>query len=288
VRSFAAESATVTLVTVFNYPGTKISTKPHGIDNYGNVVGLEQPQGSVASGFERLSDGTFINLQDPSGSNTQAYGINDLGEIDGVYTKTTTSVTTGFTLVNGTYTDFLEAPQQCPVGTPCASLVDGLNNQGDVVGAWFPPHKAAETPFVVLNGVFASITGAPIAYGGIATAVSNDGTHVAGMYEDGVTFHGFIYTVASRTIKTIDYPGATATELYGVNNQATITGHYTDAAGAVHGFARMEGQWVGYDYPGATLTTLERVNDDNLASGAYEMGTSQAHGLIVQIAVSSD
>jgi hypothetical protein len=99
--------------------------------------------------------------------------------------------------------------------------------------------------------------------------------------------HGFSYAVAGAAIKTINFPGANQTFIFGVNNHGTITGRYTDTGGVQHGIARIFGQWASYDFPGASnFTTLEYVNDNNVATGFYVDKVGLTHGFTVQIALS--
>ncbi len=53
-----------------------------------------------------------------------------------------------------------------------------------------------------------------------------------------VSVHGFVL-LRGTTFITIDVPGATSTEASGINPRGQIVGNYTDAAGTLHGFVAM-------------------------------------------------
>jgi len=60
-----------------------VGTFAFGINNNGQVVGTYN-DASGSHGFI-YSDGTYTTLDDPAGTDTQALGINDLGEIVVIY-----------------------------------------------------------------------------------------------------------------------------------------------------------------------------------------------------------
>ena len=62
---------------------------------------------------------------------------------------------------------------------------------------------------------------------------------VVGQYVSEVT-HGFLLSGGQR--KTVDFPGATGTEIYAINPQGDVGGVYT-LAGARHGFLFKRGRF---------------------------------------------
>jgi uncharacterized membrane protein len=279
----AAGTATITLLSEFDYPSTGANTQPHGINNAGVIVGTVVFSDSTQAGFERSKTGKFVELTDPDGNglDTQAVGINDASEIDGFYENAVSAAIIGFTLTKGVYSDF-----SGPDGAT-ADLI-GINNADDLVGGWFPPDEAPEQAFAVLDGTFTPITNSLIANISAAESINNKSTVVVGDYLDASFLeHGFSYSVASGAIAAINYPGATQTVIFGNNNGGTLTGSYFDASGVQHGIARMGKSWATYDYPGATATTLEHVNDHNVATGSYTDTSGVQHGLTFQVSVSS-
>lgn len=84
---------------------------------------------------------------------------------------------------------------------------------------------------------------------------------IGGVYLDaaGVT-HGFVWSPGGR-IETIDYPGATATRVHGINDRGQMIGMYTDSAGADHGWVKRNDSFENADLPGGILTVPLSIND---------------------------
>jgi uncharacterized membrane protein len=279
----AASTATITLLSEFDYPSTGASTEPHGINNNGVIVGTVVFTDGTQAGFDLTKAGKFLEAVDPSGNglDTQAVGINDASEIDGFYENAVSSAIIGFTLTKRVYSDF-----SGPDGAT-ADLI-GINNADDLVGGWFPPNEAPEQAFAVLDGTFTPITNSLLANLSAAQSINNKSTVVVGDYFDASFLeHGFSYTVASGAITPINFPGGTQTVIFGNNSPGTLTGRYIDSSGVSHGLARIAGHWATYDYPGATATSLEHVNDHNVATGNYTDTSGVTHGLTFQISISS-
>jgi hypothetical protein len=57
----------------------------------------------------------------------------------------------------------------------------------------------------------------------------------------------------SYSFTTIDFPGASLTLAYGINDADQIVGQYVDESGG-HGFLYNNGSFVTIDYPGASST----------------------------------
>jgi len=92
-----------------------------------------------------------------------------------------------------------------------------------------------------------------------------------GIYEqaDG-SYHGF--TLQNGVFATVDYPGATETDLLGINNSSQMTGYYTDDGGVTyHGFVLSGGVFTPFDVPygGATRTLAHAINNNNQIVGSY-------------------
>jgi hypothetical protein len=81
---------------------------------------------------------------------------------------------------------------------------------------------------------------------------------------------------------TIDAPGASDTEAYGINNPGIVTGFYV-IQGRGHGFVWRNGSLTTVDHPGALDTLLGDVNDPGLVIGNYGPFETQ-HATIYNIA----
>jgi probable HAF family extracellular repeat protein len=84
--------------------------------------------------------------------------------------------------------------------------------------------------------------------------------------------------VSQFRFRTIDFPEATATQAFGINERGDVVGDYTDAAGNVHGFLWSNGNFSSIDYPGAALTSARGINDAGEIVGAFSTAGDLDHG----------
>ena len=82
------------------------------------------------------------------------------------------------------------------------------------------------------------------------------------------------------TFTTIDVPGATATEAFGINAAGDIVGFFTNASGA-HGFLLSRGVFTTIDVPGATATEAGGINAAGDIVGAFA-DASGIHGFLAE------
>ena len=87
----------------------------------------------------------------------------------------------------------------------------------------------------------------------------------------------------AQTYTTVDFPGATLTELIGgPNPQGTSVGGYTlTAGGALHGFTLRNGVFTPFDPPGSTFTTVNFINPRGDIVGAYVDAGGVSHGFVL-------
>jgi hypothetical protein len=100
------------------------------INNNGAVAGFYVTSGGTTDAFARRASGKFITLAYPGATMTQAFGLNDHGEVVGAYTlgSGSSATTHGFTWQAGHFTT-VDDPHG--VGT---TFINGVNNAGDLVG----------------------------------------------------------------------------------------------------------------------------------------------------------
>ena len=101
------------------------------INNHGDVTGFYTNSKGVTVAFLRLASGKFSQIAYPGAAMTQAFGINDNGEVVGAYTVGTgnKAKSHGFTWQAGHGFTTVDDPHG--VGT---TLLNGVNNAGDLVG----------------------------------------------------------------------------------------------------------------------------------------------------------
>jgi len=120
--------------------------------------------------------------------------------------------------------------------------------------------------------------------------INNRGTITGNYVDSNHVTHAFVRSAAGQFV-TFDAPGASATAgsfdgtfPASINDGGSITGHYTDAHGVIHGFLRGPvGEFTAFDAPGTSSaaafgygTFPESINDAGAIAGHY----TDAHGLI--------
>lgn len=200
---------------------------------------------------------TYTKIMYPGSTWTEASGINDAGQVVGTYTDTS-GIAHGFLYQNGVYTK-LDYP-----GT-AHNYAFGINDAGDVVGSFSavmprgPYHASLRQ-----GGVWSEFD-----FPGNETdgrAINNSG-NIVGIYNAGfgTPDHGFLKVGENYT--SIDYPGASLTYVFGVNDANWVTGTYRDATGLLKGFAYKDGAYSSVVYPLATETYIGGINNANAMVG---------------------
>ena len=71
------------------------------------------------------------------------------------------------------------------------------------------------------------------------------------------------------TFTQIDFPGAVATVVFGLNDRGQIVGFFGDAPSVLHGFLLDNGVFTQIDLPGAKLTKAYGINDRGQIVGGF-------------------
>ncbi|TMJ09354.1 MAG: hypothetical protein E6H02_09110 [Bacillati bacterium ANGP1] len=184
---------------------------------------------------------TLTTIDVPGATFTQALGINNSGQIVGLYID-----------IAGLH-GFLRQPAgtYTALNFPGAASTEayGINTAGQVVGTY--DLGGSGHGFVWQGGTFTTID-VPGATGTFPHGISDTG-QIVGTYFKGGT-HGFILQGGSFT--TIDYPGARATEAYGINKTGQIVGLYFDGS-QDHGYA-LQGRAIRRPLPRAAAGCASR------------------------------
>ena len=77
----------------------------------------------------------------------------------------------------------------------------------------------------------------------------------------------------------IDFPGASSTLAWGINNRGDISGQYVKD-GVTHGFKLAGGQFSTLDYPGSGYTQVYGINHRGDVAGLYRNADGVTHGLL--------
>jgi uncharacterized membrane protein len=113
-----------------------------------------------------------------------------------------------------------------------------------------------------------------------STNISNPGDLV-GFYRSGDgAFHGFLLHAGS--FSAIDFPGASSTEAFGINDAGLIVARYAlggqDPVLNGHGFLLQKGTFTSFDFPGGVATTPLDINDAGQVVGFYHDTSGNDHG----------
>ena len=161
-----------------------------------------------------------------------------------------------------------------------ATEASGINNLGQVAGAWEDATTGQGRGFVLGAGGYTSIDFP----GALHTSASdiNDNGDIVGTYQladaDGTLteVHGYRLTAGGQ-FTTITFPGKLVTQAFGINNLGQIVGSYVDIDGGeiagVHGFVLDAGRFTTIDFPIATsnpvVTFAVAITDGGDIVGGY-------------------
>jgi len=208
---------------------------------------------------------TFTTIDVPAATGetgTKAFGINDGGQIVGVF-ESTPGVNHAFVRdAEGTFTT-IDAP-----GATSDTEAEGINNAGQIVGG-FGDASGNHGFLRDAGGTFTTID-VPDATYTWAYGINGAGQVVGFFFPPYPSNgHGFLRDTGG-TFTTIDVPGATGdTEAHGINNTGQIVGTFKDASGT-HGFLRDPGgTFTAIDVPGATNTWAYGINDAGQIVGTF-------------------
>lgn len=225
---FVDSSGTFATIPFDSPPDTSVA----GFNDAGQIVGWYThvyPSGALgASNAYVYGNGTFTSFDFPGAADyggTQAYAINDLGQIVGGYGDS--SGAGGFLYSNGTIT---------PLNLPFSLVTPtGINDKGAVVGQFGAGSTAAS--FLYANGTFTTIRDPNATEGTYATGM-NDSGEIVGYFFNSSGSHGFIDHGGVFT--TINDPfGTDGTYLFGINDSGELLGSYTSGSGP-HSFVAID------------------------------------------------
>jgi probable HAF family extracellular repeat protein len=280
----------------------------------GAAFGQVNPSGST---FQ------FRTIDFPGALTTQAFGINERGDVVGDYTDTSGNVH-GFLLKKGKFSS---------IDYPGAILTSarGINDAGEIVGAF----STADDPqgahgYLLRNGIYTqrdfpgavhtailgvnesgNVTGS-YDLGDITTGIGfftngerfisfevpgsfpkstgphgiNDNVQLIGFYEDALdtsVTHGFLLDHAK--FASIDYPGAGSTALFGINEHGEVAGSCQCNDGSNHSFVFANGKFTVLSYPGSgSITKAKGINDRDEVVGFYQPGRGEpTHGFVATV-----
>jgi len=222
-----------TNVMRFNVTGNT-ATFATGFDTAGRIVGFYRDAANpdIQHGFLRQTDGTFGTIDSPANTTTTyLWRLNDAGQINGYHFEDEPFFIRSFQrAANGSFTTNIVFP-----GSPVGTVARGMNEAGVLTGWKWTDDFALQG--VIIEGTnFTQVFTVP----GWANTLPGDinktgeiaGTVINADFSDR---RGFFRTSDGRT-SVFAPPGATETEVFGMNDAGQIVGEYVDQAGKRHGF----------------------------------------------------
>lgn len=223
----------------------------------------------------------FITIDVAGATNTDAYGINDAGQIVGRYLQQGAPGPQGFLLSGGSYTTLND-----PRVSQYSTIATGINASGQIVGV------SGGAGFLYSQGTYTWFGSGP-QQGATFMGGINDTGQIVGSSDSFVFVHngtivspvgGFLYSNGSSTDindpSAISAPGQ-GTYVRGINNAGQIVGYYNSTSGD-HGFLYNGGTYTTLDYPlGAPRGTYATgINNFGQIVGYYIDNSGGAHGFI--------
>ncbi len=224
--------------TSFDVPNAT-STRAHGINAPGQIVGRYIDSSGNHHGFLRSADGTIITTIDPNItgfpniSKIAVRSINARGEMVGRFLDSS-GISHGFFRSRGGTYSTIDVPASFGASGTDAR---GINDVGQVSGIYIVPQTVNGVPNIQVP-------------------------------------HGFVRSADGTSFTEIDYPGALATVVGGLNDAGEIVGGYADtpASGIFfvpHGFTLRGGVFTTFDSAcGTTGTFGHSINEPFTVNGS--------------------
>ena len=207
----------------FRFPGSA-DTFPNDMNRNGVIVGTFRSANGQGGSF-MVHNGVFKQVILPGFPNASAVaiGVNDLGDIVGVFTRNGSNV--GFLLHQGKLT-IISFP-----GAASGTFPSSINNQGVIVGHYLTgEQRDGAHGFMWKNGAFTNID-FPGAVATFPIKISNNGD-IVGTYIDGPQLeHGFSFDKGRYSTIDRPEPGFQDTQIVAVNSFDNVLGFASGSSG---------------------------------------------------------
>jgi len=191
------------------------TTQPRGINNKGWIAGFDS---GTTNTWERSPSGT-LNGVTKSGTQLTgvAQGLDTAGDFTADYIDPTTGATVPY--LGKKYKYQSKVKLSIKNG---GSAVRGIDTAGDLAGWYYDPTTGLQRGFLIVGGTATKID-FPNATYTVMEGLNNKGI-ATGQFEDASgIIHGFYYTVSTGKYKQLDAPGASETQVWGLNDGDVIT-----------------------------------------------------------------
>jgi uncharacterized membrane protein len=255
----------------FTFPGA-VTGGPSDINDRGDVVGPYTDAAGIQHGFQVDRRGCLVTLDypGPPRSKNEAVGINDRGQIVGVYGQYGDE-TTG---ESHAYVRGRRGFSSYDVPGALATGAFKNNDRGQIVGVYSNQSRdrvgtADAHGFLLDDGELERID-APGAALTFLFDINDRGQILGvGANADNTAGFGFIRDRGGAYTRLPDVPGALTTIPLGLNNRGQVVGVYLGGDGTQHGYLLDRGQFTTIDVPGAAATDAFGINDRGQIVGAF-------------------
>jgi probable HAF family extracellular repeat protein len=199
---------------------------------------------------------TYTTLDNPAAvSTTQPLGINDAGQVVGIFDRPIIfSTYYGFLYSGGAYTTLSDPSSTAFNGS--GTFPYGINALGQIVG-YYRGGNGNNEGFLYSGGTWTTLDD-PVATISTEPAGINASGQIVGSFRDNSGYHGFLYSGGIYT--TLDGPQTISlTHAQGINAAGQIVGWYANASGTHTGTGGMQvydiktGAFRVYNIAGNTL-----------------------------------
>ena len=277
--SSGATAAGITFMTLDNSADLTYN-QLLGINDSGLIAGFygSGAMGHPNQGYLLMPPNAYTAVNDPKFVQTQLTGLNNHGISVGYNYPTNKGTTVdnqfGFYFNGSTFTD-VNNPKtpHCPTGCMSGVIIEnqllGVNDHNIAVGFYNDGsgNSHGYTYNIATNAYSPDIKASATASSTTAAAINNSG-EIAGFFTDATGTHGFLDN--GGTFTTVNAPGATQTDLLGLNNKGLAVG-FDVVNGVTHGivFYINSDTFVTLTDPNATgdITNFNGINDLNQIVG---------------------
>ncbi|HEX3429422.1 MAG TPA: hypothetical protein VHT03_00935 [Rhizomicrobium sp.] len=208
--------------TSFDDPGG--STEARALNDRNDITGYDL---STLIPWERFSNGTLQNVTKAGSDLSQiAQGINRTGTFAGNYTDVK-GYSRGYT---GRRAKF-----RAKIDLSLANLGyagRAIDEAGDVAGWYYDPTTGAQRGYLIMGGTVTKIDfpGSSTVYT-VVEGLNNHGI-VSGQWDDSSgVIHGFVYDASTGKYTSLDAPGASFTQVWGINDADVVTASAATTSG---------------------------------------------------------
>ncbi|HEY2513685.1 MAG TPA: hypothetical protein VGI39_22605 [Polyangiaceae bacterium] len=208
------------------------SSHTYALNNVGDIAGSYADASNVLHGVI-LHEGTILPVQYPNGLPTEAYGVNDWGQVIGVYSTDDGNLHAfQHSLFTGTYvsTDIPGALTTVPLS---------INDRGETVGYYLTVAGTTGQGFIRAPDGTVKTYDVPGALPNstFLISVNNLDAWVGGDTDAAGNVTNLL--IKGNNVQTLELPasfGASYQSFQTINDEGAIVGYYNDAAGLSHGF----------------------------------------------------